>query len=70
MKKIFLSILLMFSFVKADGGNVATKDDIKGLSKQIDKRFEQIDKRFDMMQHNMDKRFEQVDKRLEMCKMR
>jgi len=58
MKKILLSILLIVSFVNAKSSNVATKDDIKMLSEQIDKRFE-------MMQHNLDKRFEQIDKRFE-----
>jgi len=50
----------------------ASKNDIKLLIEQMnkrfeqtDKRFEQINKRFDTMQHNIDKRFEQVDKRFD-----
>ena len=69
MKKIILSILLLFSLVCAKDNDVATKDDIRMLSEQMDKRFEQIqhymdkrfeqmDKRFEQMQHNMDKRFD------------
>ena len=54
----------------------ATKDDIRLLIEQMDKRFEQMDRRFDQVdkrfeavQHNMDKRFElmqnNMDKRFE-----
>ena len=43
----------------------ATKDDIKMLIQQMDKRFEDVDKRFEMMQHQMDKRFEDMNKRFE-----
>ena len=58
MKKIILSILLLFSFVCAKDNDVATKDDIRMLSEQMDKRFEQMDKRFEQIQHYMDKRFD------------
>jgi len=68
MRKILLMILFVNSFIFAQKNNIATKDDIKMLSKQIeqmqydmDKRFEQVDKRFEQI----DKRFEQIDKRFE-----
>jgi len=62
MKKIMLMFLFVISmFATEVPQNVATKDDIKMLLEQMDKRFEQIDKRFEQV----DKRFEQVDKRLD-----
>lgn len=53
----FLS-LLSFSYLQAEP---ATKEDIKIILDQMDKRFEQVDKRFEQV----DKRFEQIDKRFE-----
>ena len=44
MKKILLSILLIISFANAKGSDVATKDDIKLLVHQIDKRFDMMRK--------------------------
>ncbi|MHA1672418.1 MAG: hypothetical protein ACTSYI_02215 [Promethearchaeota archaeon] len=46
-------------------GVVATRDDIKDLIKEMDKRFETMDKRFETMHKEMDKRFEAMDKRFE-----
>ena len=56
----FLAFLFFASNVFANN-EPATKDDIKLLIGQMDKRFEQMDKRFEQI----DKRFEQVDKRLD-----
>ena len=56
----FLAFLFFASNVFANN-EPATKDDIKLLIEQMDKRFEQMDKRFEQI----DKRFEQVDKRLD-----
>ena len=56
MKSIIL-ILLTLTILTASS-EPATKDDIKSL-------IHQMDKRFDAMQNSMDKRFEQVDKRFE-----
>ncbi|MHA1848249.1 MAG: hypothetical protein ACTSYS_05005 [Promethearchaeota archaeon] len=57
------------AILSALSGVVATKEDIKELIKQMDKRFEamqeQMDKRFDAMQEQMDKRFEAMEKRFE-----
>ncbi len=44
----------------------ATKDDIKLILGQMDKRFEQIDKRFEQV----DRRFEQVNRRFEQMEER
>ncbi|MEX2728258.1 MAG: hypothetical protein Q6353_013460, partial [Candidatus Sigynarchaeum springense] len=50
-------------------GVVATREDIKELIREMDKRFEamqqQMDKRFEAMQQQMDKRFEAMDKRFD-----
>ncbi len=55
------------AIITALSGVVATKEDIKELIHQMDKRFEAVDKRFEAMQQQMDKRFEamqqQMDKR-------
>ncbi|MHA1651695.1 MAG: hypothetical protein ACTSYB_16000 [Candidatus Helarchaeota archaeon] len=61
------------AIITALSGVVATKEDIKELILQMDKRFEalqqQMDKRFEALQQQMDKRFEalqqQMDKRFE-----
>jgi hypothetical protein len=64
------------AIITALSGVVATKEDIKELSQQMDKRFEAMqaemdkrfeamDKRFEAMQAEMDKRFEAMDKRFE-----
>ncbi len=53
--KYLLFILTLGVFLYSEP---ATKDDIKLL-------IEQMDKKFTAIQHNMDKRFEQVDKRFE-----
>lgn len=69
MKKIILIFLFAVSMFAAEvPQNVATKDDIKILLEQIDKRFEQMDRRFEQIEkrfEQVDKRFEQVDKRFE-----
>ncbi len=48
-------------------GVVATKEDIKDIIREMDKRFESMDKRFEALQLQLDKRFEalllQMDKR-------
>ncbi len=49
------------AIISALSGVVATKEDIKNLIKEFDKRFESMDKRFE----SMDKRFESMDKRFE-----
>jgi TolA-binding protein len=71
LSKILLAIISFTLYLYATPQN-ATKDDIKMLIHQMDKRFEQVDKRFEqvdkrleLMQQQMDKRFEQVDKRFE-----
>ena len=64
--KIFLSTLLFCVTAFALDSNVATKDDIKALSKQIEQMQYSIDKRFEMMNESFNKRFEQIDKRFEM----
>ena len=53
---LFIFLFSIFSF-----GEPATKDDIKLLIEQMNKRFDQVDKRFEQV----DKRFEQVDKRFD-----
>jgi hypothetical protein len=60
------------AIITALSGVVATREDIKDLMREMDrrfekmdKRFEQMDKRFEQMQKQMDKRFEQMDKRFE-----
>ena len=70
IKILFITISLLIT-LNASPQN-ATKDDIKMLIHQMDKRFEQVDKRFEqsdkqleMMKEQMNKRFEQVDKRFE-----
>lgn len=64
MKLSYGFILLVFLHIFM--GNLlaepATKDDIKLILEQMDKRFEQADKRFEQI----DKRFEQVDKRFDL----
>ena len=60
---IIIFILSIQSIIASPAN--ATKDDIKLLIHQMDKRFEQVDKRFESIQNQMDKRFEQVDKRFE-----
>jgi Skp family chaperone for outer membrane proteins len=62
MKKFLLIFLIapFFAFA-ATPENAATKDDIKIILEQMDKRFEQVDRRFEQI----DKRFEQIDKRLD-----
>ena len=70
-----MKTILIFTFISmtllASPEN-ATKDDVKMLIHQMDKRFEQVDKRFEqvdkqleIMRQESDKRFEQVDKRFE-----
>lgn len=54
----FLLSVFSFSYLQAEP---ATKEDIKIILDQMDKRFEQVDKRFEQF----DKRFEQIDKRFE-----
>jgi hypothetical protein len=53
------------AIITALSGVVATKEDIKALIAEMDKRFEAMDKRFEAMQQQMDKRFDAVDKRFE-----
>jgi len=57
------------AIITALSGVVATKEDIKELILQMDKRFEAVDKRFEAMQQQMDKRFDamqqQMDKRFD-----
>ena len=62
MKAVFAFLAFLFFASNVFANNEpATKDDIKLLIGQMDKRFEQMDKRFEQI----DKRFEQVDKRLD-----
>jgi hypothetical protein len=49
------------AIITALSGVVATKDDIKALIAEMDKRFEAVDKRFEAV----DKRFEAMDRRFE-----
>ncbi len=57
------------AIITALSGVVATREDIKDLIREMDKRFDamqaQMDKRFDAMQAQMDKRFESVHRRLD-----
>ncbi len=53
------------AIITALSGVVATKDDIKQVIEEFDKRFEAMDKRFEAMQIQMDKRFERVYERLD-----
>jgi len=68
MKKLFLAVMFFgFSALWANE-SPATKDDIKMVLEQMDKRFEQVDKRLEQIDkrfEQVDKRFEQVDKRFE-----
>ena len=64
MMKIFISLIFITISLYATTEN-ATKDDIKMLIHQMDKRFEQVDKRLELMQQQMNKRAEQVDKKFE-----
>lgn len=50
---IFLVFFMIFSLQAQNKQELATKEDIKTILREMDKRFEQIDKRF-----------EQIDKRL------
>jgi len=52
------------AIISALSGVVATKDDIKELIQEMDKRFEVVDKRFEAMQKQMDQRFEAMQKEL------
>jgi hypothetical protein len=49
------------AIISALSGVVATKDDIKELIKEMDKRFDAVDKRFEAMQEQTNKRFEAVE---------
>ncbi|MHA1448984.1 MAG: DUF3782 domain-containing protein [Candidatus Hodarchaeales archaeon] len=53
------------AIIAALEGVIATKDDIKLVIKEMDKRFEAVDKRFEELIASMNKRFEAVDKRFE-----
>jgi hypothetical protein len=57
------------AIISALEGVVATKEDIKELIRQMDKRFEamqqEMDKRFKAMQQEMDRRFNAMEKRFE-----
>jgi len=56
------------AIISALSGIVTTKEDIKELIIEMDKRFETMDKRFETMDKRfeaMDKRFETMDKRFE-----
>ncbi len=56
------------AIITALSGVVATKDDIKQVIEEFDKRFEAMDKRFEAMDKRfeaMDKRFEAMDKRFD-----
>lgn len=58
------------AILTALSGVVATRDDIKELIREMDKRFEAVDKHFEAMQQQMDKRFEAVDKHFEAMERR
>jgi len=60
MKTILLSIFITLTLFASP--QPATKDDIKMLIHQMDKRFEQVDKRFEQV----DKRFEENNRRFEL----
>ncbi|MHA1732593.1 MAG: hypothetical protein ACTSU5_11670 [Promethearchaeota archaeon] len=53
------------AIITALSGVVATRDDIKELIAEMDKRFEAVDRRFEALQKEMDRRFEAVDRRFE-----
>jgi hypothetical protein len=57
------------AIISALSGIVATKDDIKDLIAEMDRRFEamqkQMDSRFEAIQKQMDSRFDAVDRRFE-----
>ncbi len=53
------------AIITALSGVVATKDDIKQVIEEFDKRFESMDKRFEAMQIQMDRGFEAMDRRFE-----
>nr|MDO8119483.1 DUF3782 domain-containing protein [Candidatus Sigynarchaeota archaeon] len=56
------------AIITALSGVVATREDIKELIREMDKRFEQVDNRFGQVDNRfeqVDKRFEQVDKRFD-----
>ncbi len=61
---IILLIILSMKSIIASPAN-ATKDDIKLLIHQMDKRFEAMQNQMDKRFEQVDKRFEQVDKRFE-----
>jgi len=58
--RLIIFIFIFFNFIYASN-EVATKDDIKMLSKQIQQMQYYMDKRFEQI----DKRFNQVDRRLD-----
>ncbi len=51
MKKLFLILLISISGWAAEP---ATKDDIKIILEQMDKKFEQVDKRFEQIERRLD----------------
>ncbi|MCF2139335.1 MAG: OmpH family outer membrane protein [Candidatus Lokiarchaeota archaeon] len=53
------------AIITALSGVVATREDIKELIKEMDKRFEAMQKQMDKRFEAMDKRFEAMDKRFE-----
>ncbi len=53
------------AIITALSGVVATKEDIRQVINEFDKRFEASDKRFDAMQKDMDKRFDESNKRFD-----
>ncbi|MHA1584437.1 MAG: hypothetical protein ACTSWL_04225 [Promethearchaeota archaeon] len=53
------------AILSALSGVVATREDIKDLIQEMDKRFEVVDKRFEAMQKQMDKRFEAMQKQMD-----
>ena len=53
------------AIISALSGVVATRDDIKELIREMDKRFEAMDKRFEAMQQQIDKGFTETNKKFE-----
>jgi len=53
------------AIITALSGIVATKDDIKALIAEMDKRFEAMDKRFEAMQQQMNKRFDSMQHQMD-----
>ena len=57
------------AIITALSGVVATREDIKDLIREMDRRFEAMDRRFEAMQQQLDRRFEamqqQLDKRFD-----